>query len=95
MAISTGLWHTLSNSPLWACLTLYLLEGWQSQAWPGFHFTVQKSPVPGSGGASLAKRPHLQSWTENHLGGKKFAGGSVSTTPADTRRRGAVEVSSP
>ena len=26
---------------------------------PQFHFTVQKWPVPGYGGASLAKRPHL------------------------------------
>ena len=41
-----------------------------------------------SSGASLAKRPHLESRTETHPGGKKSAGGSVSTNSADTRRKG-------
>ena len=54
---------------------------------PGFHFTVQKRPVPGSSGASLAKRPHLESGTETHPGGKKSAGGSVSASSADARRK--------
>ena len=35
----------------------------KARPWTGFHFTVQKRPmsgsVPGSNGASLAKRPHL------------------------------------
>ena len=44
--------------------------------------------MPGSSGASLAKRPHLESGTETHQGGKKSAGGSVSTSSADARKRG-------
>ena len=49
---------------------------------------VQKRPVPGSSGASLAKRPHLESRTETHASGKKSAGGSVSSSSADTWRKG-------
>ena len=60
------------------------------QTW--FHFTVQKRPLPGSvsgsSGASLAKRPHLESGNEVHPSGKKSVGGSVSTSFADTRRKG-------
>ena len=54
-----------------------------------FHFTVQKRPVPGSNGASLAKRrPHLENGTETHPGGKKSAGGRVSASSADAREEG-------
>ena len=56
----------------------------------GFHFTVQKRPVPGSSGASLAKRPHLESGNEAHPCGKKSAGGNVSTGSTDTRRKGVL-----
>ena len=41
------------------------------------HENVQMRPVPESSGASLAKRPHLESGTETHPGGKKSAGGSL------------------
>ena len=55
------------------------------------HFTVQKRPVsgsvPGTSGASLPKRPHLESGNEVHLSGKKSVGGSVSTSSAETRRK--------
>ena len=51
--------------------------------------------VPGTSGASLAKRPHLEHGNEAHPSGKKSAGGSVSTSSAETRRKGAVEVSAP
>ena len=58
----------------------------------GFHLMVQKRPVPvsvpGSSGPPLAKRPHLETGNEAHPSGKKSAGGSVSTSSADTRRKG-------
>ena len=37
-------------------------------------------------------RPHLESGNEAHLSGKKSAGGSVTTSSADTRRKGAMGV---
>ena len=70
-----------------------------ARPWAGFHFTVQKRPmsgsVPGTSGASLLKRPHLESGNEAHLSDKKSAGGSVSTSSAETRRKGGVGVSIP
>ena len=49
-----------------------------------FQFTVQKRPMSGSvsgtSGASLPKRPHLESGNEACPSGKKSAGGSVSTS---------------
>ena len=42
----------------------------------------------GSSNASLAKRPHLESGTEMHQGGKKSADGSVSASSADARKKG-------
>ena len=60
--------------------------------WTGFQFTVEKRPmsgfVPGTSGASLPKRPHLESGNEAHLSGKKSAGGSVFTSFAESRRKG-------
>ena len=44
--------------------------------------------MPGSSGPSLAKRPYLESGTEAHPSGKKSAGGDVSTSSTDTRRKG-------
>ena len=44
----------------------------------GFHFMVQKRPMPGSSGPSLAMRPHLENRNEAHPSGKKSAGGNVS-----------------
>ena len=38
-------------------------------------------------GASLPKRPHLESGNEAHSSGKKSAGGSVSNSSAETRRK--------
>ena len=63
-------------------------RGGKARPWTGFHFIVQKRPVPGSSGASLAKRPHLESGNETLPGCKKSTGGSVSTSSADTRRKG-------
>ena len=36
----------------------------------------------------MAKRPHLESRIETHPGGKKSAGGSVSVSSADARKKG-------
>ena len=37
-------------------------RGGKARPWTGFHFTVQKRPVPRSSGASLTQRPHLGEW---------------------------------
>ena len=70
-------------------------RGGKARPWTGFHFTVQKRPmsgsVPGTNGASLPQRPHLESENEAHPSGKKSAGGSVSTSSAETRRKGGHE----
>ena len=74
-------------------------RGGKARPQTGFHFTVQKRPmsgsVPGPSGASLVKRPHLESGNEAYLSGKKSAGGSVSTSSAKTRRKGDMGVSAP
>ena len=66
--------------------------GGKARPQTGFHFTVQMRPVPGpvlgSSGQSLTKRPHLESGNEAHPSGKKSAGGSVSASSADTKRKG-------
>ena len=63
----------------------------KARPWTGFHFTVQKRPISGSvpetSGASLPKRPHLESGGEAQPSGKKSAGGSVSTSSAETKRK--------
>ena len=53
----------------------------------GFWFNVQKQPVLESGGASLAKKPHLVNKPDIHQGGRKSAGG-VSTSTTDSRKKG-------
>ena len=67
-------------------------RGGKARPWTGFHFTVQKRPLSGSvlgtSGTSLPKRPHLESGNEAHLSGKKSAGGSVSTSSMESRRKG-------
>ena len=74
-------------------------RGGKARPWTGFHFTVQKIPISGSvsgtSGASLPKRPHLESGNEAHLSGKKSAGGSISTSSAETRRKGSMGVGIP
>ena len=66
-------------------------RGGKARPWTGFQFTVQKRPmsgsVPGTSGASLPKRPHLESENEAHLSGMKSTGGSVSTSSAESRRK--------
>ena len=74
-------------------------RGGKARPWAGFQFTVQKRPVsgsvPGTSGASLIKRPHLESGNEAHLGGRKSAGGSVSASSAESRRKGGMGVGIP
>ena len=74
-------------------------RGGKARQQTGFHFTVQKRPMSGSvsgiSGASLPKRPHLESGPEAHPHGKTSAGGSVSTSSAETRRKWGVGVSTP
>ena len=97
MAILIGLWHRLL---LWVCLSLFLLRGVaRPDHGHGFQFTVQKRPMSGSvprtSGASLPKRPHLESGNEARLSGKKSAVGSVSTSSAESRRKGGMGVGTP
>ena len=67
-------------------------RGGKARSWTEFHFTVQKRPLSGSvlgtSGASLPKRPHLESGNEACLSGQKSTGGSVSTSSAESRRKG-------
>ena len=63
-------------------------RGGKTRPLTGFHFNVQKRPLLESNGSCLAKRPHLESETETHPGGKKSAGVSVSANSADTRKKG-------
>ena len=37
-------------------------RGGKARPWTGFHFMVQKRPMPGSSGTSVANRPHLGEW---------------------------------
>ena len=61
----------------------------KAKPWTGFNFIVQKRPlagsVPGTSGASLPKRPHLESGNEAHPSGKKSAGGSASISSTESR----------
>ena len=67
-------------------------RGGKARPWTGFQFTVQKTSVSGSvlgtSGAPLPKWPHLESGSEAHVHGKKSAGGTVSTSSTDSRRKG-------
>ena len=64
----------------------------KARPWAGFQFTVHKRPMSGSvlgtSGASLPKRPHLENMNEAHPHGKKSAGGTVSTSSTQSRRKG-------
>ena len=67
-------------------------RGGKARPQTGFNFRVQKRSVPGSvsgsSGQPLARRPHLETGNRAHPSGKKSAGGSVSTSSADPRRKG-------
>ena len=74
-------------------------RGGKARPWTGFQFMVQKRPmsvsVPGTSWASLPKRHHLESGNEACPSGKKSAGGSVSLSSAESRRKGGMGVSTP
>ena len=59
--------------PAQSCLSVLPLREVAKQAMDWIPFTVQKRLMPESSDASLAKRPHLESRTETHPGGKKSA----------------------
>ena len=56
---------------------------------------MQKRPVPGSSGAFMARRPHLERGTEIHPGCKKSAGSGVFASSANSGKKGAMGVSTP
>ena len=67
-------------------------RGGKARPQTGFQFTVHKRPMSGSvpvtSGASLPKWPHLESGNEACPHGKKSAGGTVSTSSTELRRKG-------
>ena len=67
-------------------------RGGKARPWTEFQFTVQKRPMSGSvlgtSGAPLPKQPYLDSGNEARLSGKKSAGGTVSTSSTESRRKG-------
>ena len=71
-------------------------RGGKARPWTGYQFTVQKrcisGSVPGTSGASLAKRPDWEGGNKAHLSGKKSASESVSTSSAQSRRKGGMGV---
>ena len=96
MVVLIGLWHRLT---LWVCLSLFLLRGvarpdHRLGSISQYRRDLCQGLCQGHRGASLAKRPHLESGNEAHLSGKKSAGGSVSTSSAGTRRKRDVGVGS-
>ena len=91
MAILISLWHRLI---LWLCLCLFLLRG---VARPdhrlGSNSQCRRDLCQGLCWGLVG--PHLESGNEAHPGGKKFAGGSVSTNSTESRRKGGMGVSTP
>ena len=90
MAVLIGLWHrphSVGLSP-----SFPPKRGGKARPCTGFQFTVQERPVsgsvPGTSGATLPKRPHLESGNEAHPHGKKSAGGAVSTSSTESRWKG-------
>ena len=63
------------------------MRGGKARPMAGFHFNVPKRPVPVFSGASLTKRPHLESRTEAHQGDRKSTGGNVSASLTDSRKK--------
>ena len=56
----------------------------RDRPWTGFHFNVQKKPVPKSICASFAKRPHLESRIETYAGGEKSASSADVQSPVSS-----------
>ena len=59
------------------------MRGGKTRPKTGFYFNLQKRPVPESSGASLAKRPDLESWI---VAGSLLV--VVSISSADARKKG-------
>ena len=52
----------------------------------GFWFNMQEQPVLQYGGASLAKKPHLDTKCNGHQGGRKSAGGVTTSTTVPRKK---------
>ena len=85
--INWSLTQTQQQSSMGLSQSFPSKRGGKARPQTGFHFTVQKRPIPGSSDASLAKMPHLENENEAHQSGKKSTGGSVSFSSADIRRK--------
>ena len=64
-----------------------VMRGGKARPKTGFHFNVQKRPVWKSSGASLTKRPCLESRTEAHQGGRKYTISNVTASSTDSRKK--------
>ena len=61
MAVLAVLWHRLSKSSIGLSESFPSKRDGKARPQTGFHFMVQKRPVSGSSGASLAKMPQFES----------------------------------
>ena len=88
MVVSTGHWYRLTNNNPLDCPSLHPVHR-VARATPkaGFWFSAQKQPVLEAGGASLVKKPHLDTKTSGHQGERKSAGGAFTST-TDSRKNG-------
>ena len=84
--INWSLAQAQQQSPIGLSQSFPPNRGGKTRPWTGFHFNVQKRPVPESSGAFLA--PHLESRIETHPGCRKSVGGLVSASFADVRKKG-------
>ena len=62
------------------------MRGSRTKQKAGFRFNIQKQPGPESGGASLARKPHLNNKLEIHQGGSQSARGT-SASSANSRNK--------
>ena len=81
MDASTGLWHRpTTTNPLGLFQFLTSMRSARGKARAVLWFNVQKWPVPESGGASLAKRHHLDPSPHGHQDGRKSVGDALIST---------------
>ena len=89
MAILIGLWHRLIlRVGLSPCLLKGVARPDHRLGSNSQYMRPMSGSVLGTSGASLPKQPHLESGNEAHLHGKRSAGGTVSTSSTESRRKG-------
>ena len=85
-------WHWLVSGTgsgtvfTWLAMLFNLYERCRAKAMSAFRFNVQNQPVVKSCGTSLAKKPHLDTGTESHQGGRNSAGVYLPVSVTTGRR---------